>query len=292
MKNSKRKLNGLYLGFFLILLLFEAVVVGRTMTMATVQPVMSVVNLTQMDLNSEIIVEAPISYDLEGAVKQLTIMQAKDHRYARIVNHRSDYPERLLINLANNPELLSFVLEYPQDTGYQDDISLSTQELTDSCPLFLQWDIRWGYQAYGDNNIACSGCGPTALSMVIVGLTHNAKATPAQVAQFAAGKDYYEKGIGTKWELMDAGPAAYGLTSETIAADEAGMKQQLDAGKFLIASMKAGDFTTGGHFIVICGYNDRGFKIRDPFCIYRTGQTWDFATLNGQLEGLWAIGKS
>lgn len=289
--NRKRRLTRWYLTFFSVLILFEVIVVGRTLASAKVKPVMSMVNLSQINLDSDVEVSKPVAYDMDGAMKELTIRQAKDRRYARIIKHQANYPDKLLINLANNPELLTFVLEYPQKTSYNDRIALTTQELTAACPLFLQWDTRWGYQAYGDNNIAGSGCGPTALAMVVVGLTHNAKVNPAQVAQYATVNNYYEIGIGTKWELMESGPAVYGLTSEAISTDETRMKQELDAGKLLIVSVKAGDFTTGGHFIVVKGYQDGGFEIRDPFCIYRSNQLWSYAVLKDQMEAAWAMSR-
>lgn len=43
--------------------------------------------------------------------------------------------------------------------------------VTGEIPALIQWDERWGYAPYGSETIiAVSGCGPTALSMVISGL--------------------------------------------------------------------------------------------------------------------------
>ena len=62
---------------------------------------------------------------------------------------------------------------------------LTHAEKKEDIPLLLQWDKRWGYAPYGNNNIAISGCAPTCLSMVIVGLTKDTAATPDVVASYA-----------------------------------------------------------------------------------------------------------
>jgi hypothetical protein len=49
-------------------------------------------------------------------------------------------------------------------------------------PLFLQWDKRWGYERYGSDYLAITGCGPTCLAMAGYYLTGDASFDPALVA--------------------------------------------------------------------------------------------------------------
>lgn len=44
-------------------------------------------------------------------------MEASDERYAQIVENAEKYPEKLLINLANNPEMSAFVADYKGSTN-------------------------------------------------------------------------------------------------------------------------------------------------------------------------------
>jgi hypothetical protein len=236
----------------------------------------------------EIVVSQPQKLSYDEAVVILTDLAGEDSRYADIVSNVGIYPETLLIQLTNNPEMIEFVRDYTEQKTNDSGV-VSKEELGEKCPLLLQWDERWGYDTYGDNILAVSGCGPTALSMVIIGLTHNEKAIPAEIASFAMENDYYMYGTGTKWNLMSEGAAYYGLNSQTIAIDESVMQQCLDEGDFIICSMGPGDFTANGHFIVICGYDNRGFQVNDPFCIYRSGQTWDYEQLRGQIKSMWAL---
>lgn len=62
-----------------------------------------------------------------------------------------------------------------------------------------------GYANYGDGLMALNGCGPTALSMVICGLTGDNTITPYTVAQYADSQGLYVDGVGTSWDLMRTG---------------------------------------------------------------------------------------
>ena len=165
----------------------------------------------------QVVLSKPVDYSLNQAIRQLEQMEASDERYAQIVENAEKYPEKLLINLANNPEMIAFVADYKGDTRDYDKAELTEKELQEEYPLFLQWDKRWGCLAYGDDsNVAISGCGPTTLAMAVVALTGNEEATPAAIAKFAMQEGFYMSGTGTMWSLMTEGAAAYGVRSEQI----------------------------------------------------------------------------
>ena len=71
---------------------------------------------------------------------------------------------------------------------------------------------------------------------------------------------------------------------------ESAMKQALDQGSVIISSMRPGDFTTTGHFILIRGYDEKGFLVNDPNSRKNSEKQWDYETLSGQIKGLWEIG--
>lgn len=70
------------------------------------------------------------------------------------------------------------------------------------------------------------------------------------------------------------------------------MRERLDAGEVIIASMLPGDFTTSGHFIVIYDYGLFGFNVYDPNSIELSRRTWSFDKLEGQTAQLWSFKKS
>lgn len=238
----------------------------------------------------QVVLSKPVDYSLNQAIRQLEQMESADERYAQIVENAEKYPEKLLINLANNPEMIAFVADYKGNTRDYDKAELTEKELQEEYPLFLQWDKRWGALAYGDeSNVAISGCGPTTLAMAVVALTGNTQATPAAVAKFAMQEGYYMSGTGTMWSLMTEGAAAYDVHSEQINISQIEIKQHLDQGDIVICSVRQGDFTTGGHFILLYDYDDEGFSINDPFSLYRSGQKWDYGKIRSQIKAVWAL---
>ncbi len=231
--------------------------------------------------------EKPIQRTEAEVRKKLEEMAKKDKGYKDIVEHYDDYPETYLAALANNPEMLDYVKGYPDSQGVSD-AKLTKAEKKEDYPLFIQWDKRWGYASYGASSIGISGCGPTCLSMVIYALKENELATPDKVARYSEEQGYYIEGTGTSWELMTEGAAAFGVTGTELSLDENSMKQALDAGHPIICAMRAGDFTAAGHFIVIHGYDKKGFLINDPNSRTRSDKHWTFDDLKGQIKNLWS----
>lgn len=210
----------------------------------------------------------------------------KTDTYKEIFENRALYPKTMLEALEKNPEIQDFVKNYPDSEPVVQG-GISDEEKAAEHPLFLQWDARWGYVSYGDDNIGLSGCGPACLSMVIFSLTRNESATPDAIAGYSMNMGYYEYGAGTSWNLMTDAAAQYGVMAEGLALSEGIMKEHLDNGHMIICSMGPGDFTTTGHFIVIYGYDQDGFLVNDPYSRIRSNRTWDYDTISGQIRGMW-----
>lgn len=213
---------------------------------------------------------------------------AKDQPQAKyILNNLGEYPASLLSLLGRNSETLDFVAGYPQ---HKDDTPADTVgEVTQGeFPLLMQWDMRWGYATYGDGLMALNGCGPTALSMVICGLTGDNTVTPYTVAQYADSQGYYVDGVGTSWDLMRKGAEHFGLTAKELPLDEGVITNALKQGRPIICSVGPGDFTTSGHFIVLVGMEDGKIRVNDPNRRSTSAQLWDYDTLAGQINNLWA----
>jgi len=206
-----------------------------------------------------------------------------------LVNYIEEYPKEMIDLFISNPEARGFVLAYPSHIDDPDLGQIDASELSDSVPLFQQWDRRWGYFSYGSGVLGITGCGPTCLSMVIVGLTGNTDATPAAVADFSTQNGYYVAGVGTSWDLMTAGAQSYGLSSLEVGLSEEEMAAQLSSGHPIIASLGPGDFTTNGHFIVIKGYENGSFTVNDPNSKKRSGESWQYSVLAPQIRCLWSF---
>lgn len=229
--------------------------------------------------------------------KQQSLLNSSEQiRY--IEKNRELFPEELLDLIERNVETVDFVYHYPELTGEGKNPEqaalqekLTEEEKNDPHPLLLQWDNRWGAMPYGKSMMALSGCGPTCLAMVINGLVEELDVTPAEVARFASDNHYYLENQGTAWALMSDGCKQYGLCSSDVSINEEKMIQKLEEGSMLICSVKKGDFTDVGHFIVIYGYEDGWFAVNDPNSISNSSARWKFDRLKEQIRHIWAMSE-
>ena len=232
-------------------------------------------------------VGSPAHYSMEEIQTRSKNLADRYPEFQTIYDHMDQYPEALLNNLCCNPNMLDFALGYQENYDTTSG-TLEASEL-DGIPLFIQWDKRWGYDAYGNDVIGLSGCGPTCLSMIVIGLTKNQEATPDKLADYATEHGYYEQNSGTKWSFMDEVAAVYGVQGYYIYLSKDNMQEELSQGHPLVCAMRSGDFTSQGHFIVIAGMEGDKFLVHDPNSIERSQQLWDYDTLQYQISAIWAF---
>lgn len=239
-------------------------------------------------------IEATDKKDEEKRLNLLLDEKRQEQLLDKILANEDEYPEEL-VNLAKSkPETRQFVYNYltkEQEAiatiGSANKIKYYYEKGT--IPLFQQWDERWGYYDYGDDFLALTGCGPTSLTMVYVGLTGDTSQNPYTVAKMSEENDYFVSGSGSSWELMNTGCENLGLVAKRISLDESRINAELDAGRPIIASMGPGDFTSSGHFIVLVNYSEEGYEIRDPDSITRSRQKWPFDRIKDQIKNLWSF---
>lgn len=200
-------------------------------------------------------------------------------------------PPELLAFAESYPQAADFVRNYPTEAGREHEIDISG-ELTGGIPLFLQWDTRWGYEPYGDGWIGNNGCGPTSLSMVLAGLTGDPALHPKAIAAYAEAQGWYIPGTGTSWELLTTGAEHFGIHSEEGELTADYIRQNVSPETPLIASMRPGDFTTGGHLIVLTGIDESGkVTLHDPNSPANSAVHWDMDVLLPQIKKLWKYTK-
>lgn len=197
-------------------------------------------------------------------------------------------PDSLVRLYEKNPEARQFVLDYPKNKDLHPQIDLSKEVTKGEIPLFLQWDERWGYEFYGDDFMAVTGCGPTCLSMVYCGLSGDSTCHPYAVAQMAEQDRFYVPDVGSSWELMTVGARELGLIAEELTFDETHIVNALKEGHPIICAMRPGDFTTSGHFIVLKGVDEKGnILVCDPNSRENSEKAWELEVLMPQIKNLW-----
>lgn len=216
--------------------------------------------------------------------------QPSDEEMMDYISENKDlYPAELRKFCKTYPQTLKYVYEYPEKKDLSPEIDLSQEYVEGEVPLLIQWDERWGYASYGDGLIGTSGCGPTCLSMVYIGLTGDTALNPLRMCTFAQKNGYYEEGNGTSWSLMDEGARKLGIRSEIIALGEEEVKKELQKGHPVILSMSEGEFTTSGHFIVLAGMDGDKFIVNDPNSRENSEKLWSWDEFSDQVKNLWAF---
>lgn len=265
-----------------ILLLF----IGGAKMLSAIKPA---VNALTGRMTGE--VAAPQKLESSEVHRRLKELAGQSAQYEQIYENADKYPENLLAALCNNPEMLEFVQGYLESDGEVTGGLSRSEKNSNGIPLLLQWDQRWGYAPYGDNNIGLSGCAPTCLSMVAVGLTGNEQATPNAIADYAMKEGYYVEGTGTAWSLMTDGCQKFGVVGTELGLDKDTVLSKLKNKKPIICSVRSGDFTTTGHFIVLTGVEDGKIKVNDPNSKKRSTKLWEYEKLEGQIRNLWVFDK-
>jgi len=198
------------------------------------------------------------------------------------------WPRSLIELLDRNPETRDFVLGYPNRKELAQEAFAPEQGST--APLLMQWDPRWGYEPYGSDYLAITGCGPTCLAMAGVHLTGDENFRPDRIAGFAERSGYYASGYGSSWTLISEGADALGLTSTELPLVKKKITDALEGGHPVILAMGPGDFTSSGHYILLVAAEDGLFRVNDPNSRKNSEKLWSYEELESQIRNIWAIG--
>jgi ABC-type bacteriocin/lantibiotic exporters, contain an N-terminal double-glycine peptidase domain len=133
---------------------------------------------------------------------------------------------------------------------------------------YSQEDKRWANIPYTIRNdpkqtIGTSACGPTCLAMVVA-TWRDKSIRPSDTAKWAIAHGYRTPNDGTAWGYFKAAAEKeYGLNCKQTGSLEE-VKRALSLGALVIASMGPGDFTGGGHYILLVGISGRMIDVFDP----------------------------
>ncbi len=122
----------------------------------------------------------------------------------------------------------------------------------------------WASYSYGrGTTVASSGCGPTSIAMVLA--TYGINVTPDKIAQYSLDHGFRVYGAGTSWGIFKSVAQHYGLGLREVGGSVNAVKNQLAQGYPVIVSVKGpSKFTSGGHFLVVTGYENGKFLFNDP----------------------------
>ena len=193
-----------------------------------------------------------------------------------------------------------------QETTSSSDSSSSSTECTsetigmdlEGMVYFDQCDPRWAKEPYGSGSMCSCACGPTSMSMIIATLNNDKTISPPAIA-----KEYYEMGgqigpgnCGSNW-MWEPLFSRYNLKTTDIGLDLDKAREGISAGGLVIFSWAGQPFTSGGHIMVMRGFNAKGEVLiassGGQRNLEQSKQAWprDLFENSGGLKGMWVISK-
>lgn len=162
--------------------------------------------------------------------------------------------------------------------------NLKKATLPEGFVYYNQTDEAWGNEYYGTSDlIRDAGCGPTVTAMIVSTLT-DTKINPKEMADWSYNNGYYSSGSGSYHTLIGDSLNNFGL-SYTTTNDIYDVKTALQEGKYVVALMGNGHFTSSGHFIILCSIdNSEKVTVADPNSIKNTEKLWDFNTITSETK--------
>ncbi|MCD8083869.1 MAG: C39 family peptidase, partial [Clostridiales bacterium] len=162
----------------------------------------------------------------------------------------------------------------------------------------------WASVLFGGGTISSSGCSVTSLGMVLTYLQcgsdvsdADAIITPDEVVATIAAHNggnynrFYVSSSGQSWDIFPNVANYYGIHCAQI--NSGSIIASLQAGRPVIMSCKPGIFTSGGHFIVLTGYDATTglIYVNDPNGSHASYSLngYTLSTIKSQGKGWWSF---
>lgn len=207
------------------------------------------------------------------------LLQSKVDRYPETENTVYQYEKYKDIK-----EIINIDDDYEAVTRYESGYKL---------PYFNQWDVRWAFKEIDDGIFGVSGCGPTVLSSIYVGLTGDTSINPYKMGEMALVAGVYDGKDGSIHTMFTEFVSVLGLKGEYSYPSLEDIKYHIDNDEIVVANVKEngiGDFTTGGHYIIITGYTeDNQLSLYDVNSYVNTNKLWDYQRVLDQTGDIFVL---
>lgn len=169
---------------------------------------------------------------------------------------------------------------------------------------YLQIDSRWAnvdYSAKGEKTtIGKSGCGPTAMAMVLATWADKS-VTPKSECAWALAHGYKAPHQGTYYGYFAAAAKRYGLYCRILnganiygnpnSKYHAEAKAAVDRGNLVIACMGRGLWTSSGHFVLVWKIDGNTIYINDPASTRTVRTQGDYSLFKQQVKYYFVVKK-
>ena len=167
---------------------------------------------------------------------------------------------------------------------------------------YLQTDSRWGwndYSASGEKTtIRASGCGPTAMAMVLATWA-DPSVDPKTECAWALAHGYKAPHQGTYYGYFEPAGARYGLEVDRLnwtniygratSPHHETVKEAIERGDLVIACMGKGNWTSSGHYVLVWDIRGETIYINDPASTKAHRVRGDYALFKKQVKYYWVV---
>lgn len=168
--------------------------------------------------------------------------------------------------------------------------------------IYYQTDPRWknnDYSTLGEHTtIGASGCGPTAMAMVIATLKDKT-VTPATECNWAKKHGYKAKNQGTYYGYFVPAGERYGLKVTRLNNNNIYGKansnyhnkvlQAVKNGNYVIACMGPGNWTRSGHYVLLWDVIGDTAYINDPASSKQIRVRGSWSLFRSQVKYYWVV---
>lgn len=167
---------------------------------------------------------------------------------------------------------------------------------------YLQTDPRWDacdYSAKGEKTtIGASGCGPTAMAMVLATWA-DPSVDPKTECAWALAHGYKAPRQGTYYGYFEPAGARYGLEVDRLnwtniygratSHHHETVKEAIERGDLVIACMGKGNWTSSGHYVLVWDIRGETIYINDPASTKAHRVRGDYALFKKQVKYYWVV---
>ena len=167
---------------------------------------------------------------------------------------------------------------------------------------YLQTDPKWAnisYSAKGESTtIGASGCGPTAMSMVLATWADKS-ITPKTECAWALAHGYKAPHQGTYYSYFVPAAKRYGLQcwqvntaniyGNTKSPHHETARKAIENGRLVIACMGKGLWTSSGHYVLAWQIQGTTIYINDPASTRLARTQGDYSLFKQQVKYYWTI---
>ena len=167
---------------------------------------------------------------------------------------------------------------------------------------YFQTDPKWknaDYSAKGEKTtIGASGCGPTAMSMVLATWADK-NVTPKTECAWALAHGYKAPHQGTYYGYFVPAAKRYGLQcwqvntaniyGNTKSSHHETARKAIENGRLVIACKGKGLWTSSGHYVLVWGFDGDRVLINDPASTRAERVRGDWSLFRKQVKYYWVI---